>query len=448
MPVSPARSAAFDILLRVERELSYASDLLHSAAYQDLSASDHALATELVMGTLRWRSRLDDEIALASSQPLRKLDPEVMIAVRLALYQFRWLDRIPQRAALHESVELVKRARKRSAAPFVNAVLRKLSENRLSDSVPPVVSLSSPQALAAAYAHPEWLVERWSRDYGLTAAQQICQYDQGVPPTAIRLRTPEAESELASEGVSLSPGALLSSARRIASGDITETQSFRNRHVVIQDEGSQLVAALIGSAGNTRVLDCCAAPGGKTLAISDQNPDAAVTAVELHPHRAHLMQRLFPVDTAQIQTVIADARDLPLAQPYDRILADVPCSGTGTLARNPEIKWRLRLEDLAELQERQLAILRSAMSHLAPGGRLIYSTCSLEKEENEDVVEQALTQNSSFRQLDCRPELDRLKANGELAWLDASQLTRGPYLRTIPGIHPCDGFFAAIVERI
>jgi 16S rRNA (cytosine967-C5)-methyltransferase len=364
-----------------------------------------------------------------------------MIAVRLALYQFRWLDRIPQRAALHESVELVKRARKRSAAPFVNAVLRKLSENRLSDSVPPVVSLSSPQALAAAYAHPEWLVERWSRDYGLTAAQQICQYDQGVPPTAIRLRTPEAESELASEGVSLSPGALLSSARRIASGDITETQSFRNRHVVIQDEGSQLVAALIGSAGNTRVLDCCAAPGGKTLAISDQNPDAAVTAVELHPHRAHLMQRLFPVD-------IADARDLPLAQPYDRILADVPCSGTGTLARNPEIKWRLRLEDLAELQERQLAILRSAMSHLAPGGRLIYSTCSLEKEENEDVVEQALTQNSSFRQLDCRPELDRLKANGELAWLDASQLTRGPYLRTIPGIHPCDGFFAAIVERI
>src|SRR5579864_1081691 len=179
MPVSPARAAAFDILLRVERESSYASDLLHSQTHERLSTADHALATELVMGVLRWRSRLDAEIATASSQPLSKLDIEILIALRLALYQFRWLDRIPKRAALHESVELVKRARKRSAAPFVNAVLRKLSDTRLCDPVPPVVSLSSPQALAAAYAHPGWLLERWSHHYGLAAAQQICQYDQG-----------------------------------------------------------------------------------------------------------------------------------------------------------------------------------------------------------------------------------------------------------------------------
>src|ERR1700674_4047318 len=154
MSASPARAAAFDILLRVERESSYASDLLHSPAYERLSTPDHALATELVMGVLRWRSRLDAEIATASSQPLSRLDIEILIALRLALYQFLWLDRIPQRAALHESVELVKRARKRSAAPFVNAVLRKLSATpRNKDLAPDQTAL--PEDLASKFAHPQ-----------------------------------------------------------------------------------------------------------------------------------------------------------------------------------------------------------------------------------------------------------------------------------------------------
>src|ERR1700741_250524 len=187
MSVSPARAAAFDILLRVERESSYASDLLHSPTHERLSPPDHALATELVMGVLRWRSRLDAEIATASSQPISKLDTEILIALRLALYQFLWLDRIPQRAALHESVELVKRARKRSAGPFVNAVLRKLSNNPLCSSVPPVVSPQSPEALAAAWSHPLWLVEQWTSNYGLAFAQAICKHDQSIPKTSIRL---------------------------------------------------------------------------------------------------------------------------------------------------------------------------------------------------------------------------------------------------------------------
>jgi 16S rRNA (cytosine967-C5)-methyltransferase len=194
MPISPARAAAFDILLRVERESSYASELLHSATYARLSALDHALATELVMGVLRWRSRLDDEIAGASSQPISRLDIEILIALRLALYQMRWLDRVPQRAALHESVELVKRARKRSAAPFVNAVLRKLSaapRNReiVPGNVPPGNESDSPETLARSFAHPLWLVERWISEYGLPAVRQICQHDQSAPITAIRLRT-------------------------------------------------------------------------------------------------------------------------------------------------------------------------------------------------------------------------------------------------------------------
>jgi 16S rRNA (cytosine967-C5)-methyltransferase len=450
MPVSPSRAAAFDILLRVERENSYASELLHSAAYDKLSRPDHALATELVMGVLRWRSRLDDEIAGAASQPLKKLDLEVLTAIRLAVYQFRFLDRIPQRAALHESVELVKRARKRSAAPFVNAVLRKLSASKpLCSSVPPVVKPSSPEEIAIVLAHPQWLVKRWADDYGEVAAEEICRYNQSTPTTTIRLRDLRSESELVTDGISLTPGAFLSSARRLESGDITRTTAFRERRVIIQDEGSQLIAALIGRVEkDARILDCCAAPGGKTLAISDNNQSAAITAVDIHPHRARLMQNLVgTTEFTRIKIVAADATNLPVTVKFDRVLADVPCSGTGTLARNPEIKWRLKPQDLSQLHDRQVAILHSALAHLAPGGRLVYSTCSLEREENENVIEQVIAEDASVRLADCRAELNRLKATGDLIWPKPESLTRGPYLRTIPGAHPCDGFFAAILEK-
>jgi 16S rRNA (cytosine967-C5)-methyltransferase len=452
MPVSAARAAAFDILLRVERESSYASELLHSPTYARLSASDHALATELVMGVLRWRPRLDDEIGHASSQPLAKLDLEILIALRLAVYQLRWLDRIPKRAAIYESVELVKRARKRSAAPFVNAVLRKLSEGARSVQAFAYEDSSSAETLAGSFAHPPWMVERWARLYGLAVARQICEHDQSVAATAIRLRTAATEVSLEEDGITLAPGGLLASARRVRAGAITDTKAFRAGEVVIQDEAAQLVAALVGggpSKERSRILDCCAAPGGKTLAMADRNPGATITAVELHPHRARLLGKLLQASNGshQIQLVVGDARNLPISGGFDRVLADVPCSGTGTLARNPEIKWRLRPDDLAQLHERQSAILRAALAQVAPGGRVIYSTCSLEREENEDVVEGALAENKSFRVLDCRAELDALKAAGELTWPDVAALTRGPYLRTIPGMHPCEGFFAAVLEK-
>jgi 16S rRNA (cytosine967-C5)-methyltransferase len=221
---------------------------------------------------------------------------------------------------------------------------------------------------------------------------------------------------------------------------------------VIQDEASQLVAALVGEG--TGILDCCAAPGGKTAAIADHNPEASVTAVDLHPHRARLLRKLLAVHspaeaaTGKVHVIAADARNLPFATEFDRVLADVPCSGTGTLSRNPEIKWRLTPHDLGDLQLRQVAILRSAMARVAREGRLIYSTCSLEKEENEDVIEMALAKNSSFRVIDCHTQLEQLQLQGELVWPDPSLLTRGPYLRTLPGVHPCDGFFAAILERV
>jgi 16S rRNA (cytosine967-C5)-methyltransferase len=451
---SPARAAAFDILLRVERESSYASELLHSAAYESLSTADHALATELVMGALRWRATLDDEIAQTSSQAISRLDLEVLTALRVALYQLRRLDRVPPRAAIHESVELVKRARKHSAAPFVNAVLRKLAANSPPAYGSTLEEATSAASLARAFAHPAWLVERWVRAYGLAAARHICEYDQSVPGTAIRLRDAAAETELRVEGIDLAPGALLASARRVQAANISKTRALRSGSAVIQDEASQLVAALVGSG--SRILDCCAAPGGKTLAMADQNPDAKITAVELHPHRARLLQKLLrakeiragSVHEIKIDVLTADLRSLPLRGQFDRVLADVPCSGTGTLARNPEIKWRLQPSDLDDLRVRQLAILRSALTPVAPGGRLIYSTCSLEKEENEDVVGKALAENNTFRLLDVRTELDRLKAEGLLIWPALSSLTCGLFLRTLPGVNPCDGFFAAILEKL
>jgi 16S rRNA (cytosine967-C5)-methyltransferase len=452
--VSPARAAAFDILLRVERESSYASELLHSRTYGKLTLVDHSLATELVMGVLRWRSLLDSQIAESSAQPLAKLDLEILTALRLALYQLRWLTRIPARAAINESVDLVKRARKRSAASFVNAVLRKLAAGvSCGDASKHSINAGSIEALAASSAHPPWLVERWTRAYGLDSAFRICQHNQTVPVTAIRLRSPEAEAQLRAEGIELAPGVLLASARRVQHGDITKSAAFQAGLCIIQDEASQLVAALVGHGA--RILDCCAAPGGKTLTIADGNPNAEVAAVDLHPHRVRLLQRLLnanrpasEAETRKIRVVAADAQNLPFSARFDRVLADVPCAGTGTLARNPEIKWRLVPEDLVDLQVRQLAILRSAMAQVAAGGRLIYSTCSLEREENEDVIERSLGGDSSFRILDCRAELERLQEEKELIWPDISSLTRGAYLRTLPGVLPSDGFFAAIVEKI
>ena len=437
--VSRARSAAFDILMRIDREDSYASELLHSSQAAQLSPADHRLTTELVMGVLRWRAALDAVISATSARPIQKLDPEILVALRLAVYQLRFLERIPPHAAIDESVGLVKRARKRSAAPFVNAVLRKLL--RLPHQEPSSTATSAID-LAHFYSHPEWLVARWVNAYGLESAEKICQYNQQVPPTSIRLRDVSAEAELRKQGIQLAPGKLLSSARRVLSGDITRTDSFQERRISIQDEASQLVALLVGRG---QILDCCGAPGGKAAILADRNPDAAITVLELHPHRARLLRRLVPA--ANVRVVAADARHLPFSTTFDSVLVDAPCSGTGTLARNPEIKWKLRPQDLEDLKTRQIEILRSAGAGTASGGRLIYSTCSLEAEENSDVLEQFLSENKSFGIIDCRQILDQMKAKGELSWPETETLVKSPYLRTIPGVHPCDGFFAAILQR-
>jgi 16S rRNA (cytosine967-C5)-methyltransferase len=447
MSTSPARAAAFDVLLRIAHKDAFASELLHSSQYDTLSPADHGLTTELVMGVLRWQSRLDDEIGQFSDKRVEKLDLEVLTALRLAAYQLMFLDRIPGRAAVHESVELVKRARKGSAAPFANAVLRKLAAGLSAARDAGVEANPSQkipvQEISRTLAHPLWLVERWARRFGLKRAHQICDYDQKPPTSAVRLTDPALEAELKLDGIDLAPGELLASAKRVRAGNVSRTRAFLEGRAAIQDEASQLVALLVGKGA--RILDCCAAPGGKTRLLAEKNPNGSIVALELHAHRARLLKTLVPASAVEV--INADVLAFTASTGFDRVLADVPCSGTGTLAHNPEIKWRLKPEDLSDLQGRQLAILQAAMKQVSPGGRLVYSTCSLEREENEDVVDQALSGRPDFSILDCRVELERLRDEGEVVWSDLNSLINGKFVRTIPGVHPCDGFFVAAMQR-
>ncbi len=307
--ISPARQAAFDILLRVERDGAWASELLHAPRMEGLSREDRALCHELVMTTLRWQSALDARIAKYSSQQISRLDAEVRTALRLAACQLCYLDRVPAHAAVHESVELVKGAGKRSAAPFANAVLRKIageaktqatSKERRAGETAATTPLNGKnvelgtEGLAARFAHPEWMVARWIDMYGYKAARAICEADQLPPGIALRLEPghagsfAEIEEELAAAGVRLAPGRLLASARRVAGGHFAQCAAFREHRVAAQDEASQLVAALVGRGA--RILDCCAAPGGKTAAIAARNSNAEIVAVELHEHRARTLK--------------------------------------------------------------------------------------------------------------------------------------------------------------
>jgi len=474
MPVSPARAAAFEILLRIETTDAYASELLHSVRFAKLSPADHGLLTELVMGVQRWRGVLDNKIAehyggppsdgVASGEipvlvaksatrtghpdrALGKLDLEVLTVLRLGAYQILFLERVPRHAAVNESVELVKSAHKRSAAGLVNAVLRKIHGTDF-----------KPDYRAA---HPRWLVERWERIYGPDITRKICEYNESAPETSVRIDPHPSETtkggapsnvgtaastyavDVAAERIQFEPGKLLTQTVIVTSGDISRTAAFREHRLTIQDEASQLVALLVGP-GNA-ILDCCAAPGGKTRILAERNPNATVLALELHPHRARLLRKLVP--NSSVRVLIGDARQPPFETRFDRVLVDAPCTGTGTLARNPEIKWRLDPDDILRMQSYQLELLMSAMNLVVPSGRVIYSTCSLEPEENQDVVEQALSRNPSFLRLNCCDELLRLCDEGEITRNVIDSLLLGPYLRTIPGVHSCDGFFAAILEK-
>ncbi len=408
--ITPARLAAFEILTLVGQNKGHSDELLHSARVDALSPEDRNLATTLVMGVLRWQIALDARIRTLLQRPEQRLAEPVAIALRLGAFQLLHLNRIPAHAALSESVELCRAAGEPHATGMVNAILRKVAAAQK----PGVRVHESVAAFAERLAHPRWLVERWANTYGRDAALKICEADQQEP----------------------AEGAMFSA-------DLT--QDLPN-----MDDGSRLVAELTAAAqpDAQKVWDCCAAPGGKTLILAHRLANADILATDVSTKRlARLEARLSRYTyTGNVRCTVADAVTFTSDDLFDLILCDVPCSGTGTLARNPEIRLRLKPEELPRQAERQRAILTGALKHLAPGGRLVYSTCSLEPEECEQVVE-AVTAKQSLRHV----PIDLLMANLSKSILSSSTdlsstLSEGT-LRTLPGVDPCDGFYATILER-
>lgn len=421
--ISPARLAAFRILEQVE-DGGYSSVLL-AAEEPRLQAVDRALCHELVLGVLRWQLLLDKIVEHFSKRRIESLDRAVRIALRLGLYQLRFLTRIPDSAAVNESVSLVRAARLSSAAAFVNAVLRRATREPEYDAS---AEVSDPlEKLAVRTSHPSWLIERWARWMRLDQVESFAHANNLVPPTAFRVVTKRGnESEIVAKltavGAWLESSRVVEGAWRVSGATPLLRELSAAGEIYLQDEASQLVAQLLAAKQGERVLDLCAAPGGKTTMIADRTADRAiVVAADRSPTRMETvvaMTKLHQLDS--IRPVILDATEqLPFRpETFDRVLVDAPCSGTGTLRRNPEIRWSLTPADIPALAEQQKRILRNAIETVKPGGRFVYSTCSVEREENEEVIREV-------------PEPFRL--------INA--------IRTWPHREGSDGFFVAIFER-
>ncbi len=375
-PISPARLVAFDVLLAVE-EGSYASDDLRLRSVT-LSSRDAGLASQIVFGCLRFQVQLDYLIAQYSGRKPADLDPEVRIALRGAIFQIRYLERVPAHSAVDNSVEFVKK-RKRAATALANAVLRKVNRD----------AVTWPDR-ATALSCPEWLLRRWQYSFGEETALAIAQAALVEPRHYVRI---PAGSELP-PSLELAPTAVPGCYRLLAG-----TAGTLRFH----DIGSQTIVPHLDLRPAHSFLDLCAAPGNK-LAQALETPLNRVVGSDVSPERIRMIK-------AACDLVVLDGTEpLPFSVKFDRILLDAPCTGTGTLAGNPEIKWRIRPADFSRFHEKQSAILTNALELLAPGGKLVYATCSLEHEENQDVVKEVLLK---FPALHCEKEVYRTPGRDE-----------------------------------
>lgn len=435
--VSPARLAAFEILLRVE-EGAYSSILL-AAREEKLSQPDRALCHELVMGVLRRQSWLDRLIEHYSNRRTDKLDAAVRLILRLGIYQLRFLSRVPASAAVNEAVNLVNVARKRSAGGLVNAVLRRATRE---PDVDPAATIQDPiERLAVATSHPQWLIERWIDQFGSDHAEALARANNEPAPTAFRIvnnRAREAEviEQLRNTGADVLPSKIARQAWRITGAGSLLSKLVAQGEIYLQDEASQLVSKVLDAKSGQRVLDLCAAPGSKTTQIADvAHESAVVVAADLHEHRLKTVAASAKLHGLKnIHCLALDGlHSLPfINDSFDRVLVDAPCSGTGTLRRNPEIRWRISPDDIHDLSERQTQLLQNAAQAVKPGGRLVYSTCSVETDENEHVRQTFLENNKSFRPVELR--------------LDGSLLISGA-ARTWPHRDGTDGFYICAFER-
>jgi 16S rRNA (cytosine967-C5)-methyltransferase len=397
--VAPARRAAFEVVRRVFEEGAYADRAL-ARAVRGLDQRDRALAQRLAYGTVQQRRTVDHAIERLGRRPVAKLDPPVLAALRLGTYQLGWVDGVPRYAAVNESVDLARSAGVARAVPFVNAVLRRVSEgiDRLLAGLP-----AGPLALS----YPDWVWEVWRRDLGEADALALMQAQNEPLETVVRVVRGPAEGEETDV-----PGAL-----RVERVDETALAAGR---IWPQSRASQIAGLAVGSQDGERVLDLCAAPGGKTTMLS-----GAVTAVEINPGRAReLRETVALLGTANVEVVEADGTDLPEALTgFDRALVDAPCSGLGVLAGRPDLRWRAR-----PLPELQLSLLRAAAARVRPGGTVVYSVCTINTEENEEVVEAA--------GLEVDPSL------GD-EWPRYRHPRQPGFLLTLPHVHGTAGFFVA-----
>jgi 16S rRNA (cytosine967-C5)-methyltransferase len=449
--IAPARVAAYEILCAVSAgsaDLPTAIAFARGRLHDD---RDRALAAEIASGVQRWRAALDHVIVELSKRTISRLDPEVVEILRLSTYQLLHLTRVPASAVVDDAVDLTRRAGKRSASGFVNAVLRTISRRRHALPLPPRPGDPADRDGALAYfsitlSHPRWLAARWYDRLGFDAAEAWMQFNNtpgSVTLRANRLRlTPqELTARLAADEVQVHPTRFAPDGLVVDEGYPLRGSGLDDGWFVVQDEASQLVALLAGEQPARRVLDTCASPGGKTTAIAAAMAGRGLlVACDVRGRRVDLLRRTVAASgAANIHIVQADLLErMPFASAFECVIVDAPCSGLGTLRRDPDIRWRRRESDLTALAAAELTMLQHAAEVVAPGGRLIYATCSGEPEEDEAVADALLATTPEF------VPLHAARANGGLPTtvVDA----RG-HLRTQPDLHGLEAFFGAVFER-
>ncbi|HET6955904.1 MAG TPA: 16S rRNA (cytosine(967)-C(5))-methyltransferase RsmB [Vicinamibacterales bacterium] len=449
--IAPARLAAYQILCAVSTGSADLPSAIASARSGLADERDRALAAEIAAGVQRWRSTLDHLVVTFSKRAITRLDPEVLEILRLSIYQLLHLTRVPAAAVVDDAVDLTKRAGKRSASGFVNAILRSVSRRRNSLPLPARPSDAGDRAAALEYlsvslSHPRWLAERWYERLGLDAAESWMRFNNtpgSVTLRANRLRTTRDEligrlaaDEILVHPTDYAPDGLVVDEGHPLRGPLRDEGAF-----VVQDEASQLVPLLAGDEALARVLDTCASPGGKTTALAAlMNGGGLLVACDVRERRIELLRRTVAASgAANIRIVQADfLQSAPFTSAFQCVLVDAPCSGLGTLRRDPDIRWRRHEQDLSPLAAAELTMLQRAAACVAPGGRLVYATCSSEPEENEGVVDAFLATTSGFAPL---------HAAQATARLDPRLVDPRGHLRTQPHLHRLEAFFGAVFER-
>ena len=452
--IAPARRVALDALSSVAAGADL-PDVLARTRDQLSDERDRGLAAAIVIGTLRWRARLDFHLQQASSRRLDKLDALVLDVLRLSLFQILLLERVPASAVVDDAVSLVRRGGKSSAGGFVNGVLRTIARTGSGLTLPAVpTSIDSPgdralaiDALHVAGSHPRWLVERWIDRLGLDAAARWIAFNNVEAPLTLRVNRRRATREDVAErlrelGVETAPTRLAPDGLTVTAGNPLRTSLAASGDFLIQDEASQLVPLLVGARPGARVLDACAAPGGKSLALADALAGhGLLVAADARDSRVSLLRRVLEAHAAGASVVEHNLdAGVPFGPVFDRVLVDAPCTGLGTLRRDVDIRWRRSPDDIGLAAARQVRMLAEASSAVAPRGRLVYATCSSEPEENAEVVSAFLADHPGFR----RVPAATLIADGAVAAL-LDPVTGELFTR--PDHHGLECFYAAAVER-